>query len=626
MKTVILKTLKIRNFKGIKSIDIDFSDGVTSIYGGNATGKTTIADAFFWLLFDKDSAGRADFNIKPLSATGEVADSAAFTEVEGIIEVDGADTLYKKTLREKWSKRRGSENPVFDGNETERFINDLPMKKYEFDAAVNDIASEEVFRAVTSVTYFSQALSKNDRRKLLFEMSSVVTDKELIEENDKFSLLLPLLDKLGSVDNIKLAKTRERKAYNEKRADIPIRIDELRLRAEALAGIDFEEAEKQYQSVVKQAEAAKEKIISVKSFSYPNELSNELKGLETDLKALYLENKEYRAAQTAPQNTEALKANVTAQRQKIMLLTGSGERIENEMKQLRADFERVSSALLEVEDMCPTCGRAYDEDSIEAAKNTLRQERDKRLDEINKRGKELKKLLNENGAQLSEAYSCLDKANAELAAAKNVQPVGDMPDYAERERLLKAAIHEKKQQIERHKSDFSSMLSEAEAELAGLQEEERRINGELSKRGIIAECERRIEELNAEARSIAADIEDTERILDEIDAFIRFKVSTIEDSINSLFGYVRFKLFDVQINGALAECCEAVVDGVPYADLNTAAKINAGLDIINAISEHYGISAPVFIDNAESIVELIGARAQVIRLAVSESDERIRVA
>lgn len=626
MKKIILKSLKIRNFKGVKSMDVDFSDGVTSIYGGNATGKTTIADAFFWLLFDKDSVGRADFNIKPLSPSGEIADHAAVTSVEGVIEIDGVDVMYKKTLREKWSRRRGSENTVFDGNETERFINGLPMKKYEYDESVTGIASEEVFRAVTSVTYFSKILSKNDRRRLLFEMSSIITDRELIAGNEKLLHLLPLLDKYGDIDGIKLAAAHDRKRLNKAREDIPVRIDELRLRAEALAGIDFDETQKQYVVIKKQAEAAKEKVASVKNFSYPNELANELKGLEMDLKALYLENKEYRAQQVSPQNTEALKSNIMSERQRIASLNEAGEHIENEMKRLRADFERISSEPLNIEESCPTCGRAYDAQSVEAAKNSLRKERDARLDEINRRGKELKKLLGENEAQLSEAHSCLEKANAALAAAKDVQPIEDMPEYAEKEKRLKADIDDKKQRIERHKSDFSAMLAEAEAELAKLSSEEQRLHEELSKRGIIAECERRIEELNAEARSIAADIEEAERILDTVDAFIRFKVSAVEDSINSLFGLVRFKLFDVQINGALAECCEATVNGVPYADLNTAAKINAGLDIINAISEHYGISAPVFIDNAESIVELIGAKSQVIRFVVSEADERIRVA
>ena len=627
MKKVILKSLKIRNFKGINRLDINFKSGVTSIFGSNATGKTSIADAFFWLLFDKDSSGRADFNIKPLNKLGEVADHAATVEVEGVIAVDGVEAVYKKTLAEKWSKRRGSDNPVFDGNETERFINDLPMKKYEYDAAVKAIADEQIFRAVTSITYFSQTLSKLERRKILFDMTGSISDRELMEREEKFAALIPLFDKLGSIDNIKLAKTRERKSHNEKRTGIPVRVDELTRRAEALAGVDFGQLEIKKKQTEEAVSKAREKVTNIKNFSYPHELDSDIMRLEAELKSLEADNREYRAAQMNAANPAELMAQADVAKQLLDAANYDVEFVRGQLKGLREEFDTVAHREITVEKACPTCGREYDEESVNAAMSKLREARDGELDAINIRGRRLKERLTELECKVTEHTKIYKRVCSVVEAAKNAAvEVKDMNGFTEKAEALKQAISEKKTEKDKHRSDFAGMLKEAEEELARCAAEDRTVGEELSKRGIIAECERRIEELKAEAQVIAADIECIDTALDTVDEFIRFKVSTIEDSINSIFKYVSFKLFDEQINGALAECCEATAGGVPYADLNSAAKVNAGMDIIDAISEYYGISAPIFVDNAESVVELLGVGAQVIRLVVSGEDERVRVA
>lgn len=625
MKKIVLKSISIRNFKGLSRLELTFSDGVTSIFGKNASGKTAVADAFFWLLFDKDTSGRADFNIKQLNSSGEVADHSAIVEVEAVIDTDGTEKVFKKTLAEKWSTRRGSENKVFDGNETERFINGLPMKKYEYDEAVAEIADEQVFRTVTSVTYFSQTLSKTERRRILFDMTSTLTDKELMAKEERFSVLLPHLDKLGTVDNIKAAKQRERRALNEKRSGIPIRIDELTHRTEALAGVDFGSIEAALKEAEVSTELAREKVVNVKNFSYPNELDNDIKLLESELKAIEAENREYRASITVP-DISALKSVAAAEKLRLTDLGKNLDYIRGQMNRLRDEFNVVAKRDIAPERVCPTCGREYDTESIEAATAKLKELKDAELAEINKRGLELKEQEAEYTAEYEQQLKRCEQAENDVKAAEALPPVCDMDGYEAKKIPLCALMEKKKAEKEKHINDFSGMLKEAEDEFAACVAEEKRLKEALSTRGIVAECERRIGELKEEAKTIAADIEDVDEILITADDFVRFKVSVIEDSINSLFGLVRFKLFNEQINGGLSECCEATVDGVPYADLNTASKVNAGLDIINAVSEYYGISAPVFVDNAESVTELMVGSGQLVRLVVSEEDERIRVA
>jgi DNA repair exonuclease SbcCD ATPase subunit len=627
MKEIIIKTLKIRNFKGIRLLDVDFAADVTSIYGSNATGKTTVADAFFWLLFDKDSAGRTDFTIKPLAANGEVANHGETTSVEGAIEVDGVVTTYRKTLREKWTRRRGNDAQVYDGNETERFIDDLPVKKYDYDAAIAKIVSEDIFREITSTTFFSQTLSQLDRRKRLFEMTSAISDEELIQSAEEFSDLLPLIEKHKTIDNVKLIKTRERKSLNQMRDDIPTRIDEAMHQAETLAAIDFAELESKQAAAKIEVDRAQEKLIATKNFTQPTVLQNELAQLENDYRSLELENREYRAAQAVPIDTRTLTAGVTAEKQRLQSVRNAVARTDAELHRLREEFEKLSSKPIEVDDTCPTCGRKYEPQHIEQAQNAIRQHRNARLDEINQRGKELKALLADSKSEEAATLERLETAEAELeAATKSRTEVKDAPGYEEKANELKAKIAEKQAEIQKHTDDFAALLSEAEHELAEKKQAEAEIAAELAKRGIIAECERRITELREQAQKISAELEEVDMILNDIDDFVRYKVAAIEDSINALFTTVSFKLFKEQVNGALAECCEATVNGVPYSDLNSAAKINAGIDIINAISDFYGVCAPIFIDNAESTVNLAGTRSQLIRLVVSAEDERIRVA
>jgi hypothetical protein len=110
-----------------------------------------------------------------------------------------------------------------------------------------------------------------------------------------------------------------------------------------------------------------------------------------------------------------------------------------------------------------------------------------------------------------------------------------------------------------------------------------------------------------------------------LDRFTVAKVAMLEDRINSQFKITTFKLFDTQINGGLSECCEIMHNGVPYASMNNAARINCGLDVIDVLSKHYGFNAPIWIDNAESVVDLLPTQSQQIRLVVSQQDQTFRI-
>ena len=157
-----IKTLKLENFKGIKDLTIDFKD-TTNIYGDNAVGKTTIFDAYSWLLWDKDSLNRKDFAIKPYDKNGEEVHNLE-SVVEGDFSFDDTDLNLKKIYKEVWTKKRGSTQAEFTGHTTDYYINAVPVKKKEYNERIKSVLSEDNFNLLSNPLYFNQFLVKTERR------------------------------------------------------------------------------------------------------------------------------------------------------------------------------------------------------------------------------------------------------------------------------------------------------------------------------------------------------------------------------------------------------------------------------------------------------------------------------
>jgi len=137
----------------------------------------------------------------------------------------------------------------------------------------------------------------------------------------------------------------------------------------------------------------------------------------------------------------------------------------------------------------------------------------------------------------------------------------------------------------------------------------------------------RIDELRVEQRKLAGEYEGLERQLHLMEQFTRAKVRILEEHVASKFELARFRMFEDQINGGLADCCTVLGEGgVPYGDgLNHGAEIQVGMDIIKTLSHHYGVAMPLWIDNRESVVRLPEMNCQVFSLVVSEQDKTLRV-
>jgi len=302
-----LITLTLENFKCHEHLTLRFDGRSASIYGENGTGKTSIYDAFTWLLFGKDSKGDKDFGIKPAIQEGEHAgeakDSGAITSVEAVLLVDGMERKLKRTYYEVWSTKRGSAEKTRDGHSSDYFVDDVPVKKNEFDRRVGEIVPEDKFKLLTSLFYFSKHLPWRSRRAALFDVAAVATDEEILAGDPRFAPLTAAMRGL-TLDDYRKKLTAQRKGLNRTREDTPARLDECKKTVADLADIDFAALESQKAEAQERRAAAQRELDQAEHDGGRTELQNKLTGIRNQLGRLENENAAHRLAQRQAQGSD----------------------------------------------------------------------------------------------------------------------------------------------------------------------------------------------------------------------------------------------------------------------------------------------------------------------------------
>lgn len=650
MKQISLLRLSLRNFKGIRDFTMDTCGENVSVYGDNAVGKTTLFDAFTWLLFDKDSAYRKDFEIKTLDKDGKVLHGLEH-EVEGVLSVDGRQITLRKVFSEKWTKKRGSATAEFTGHTTDYYVDGVPVKQKEYKERVDEIVSEEVFKLLTSPTYFNEQLKWQERRKILLEVCGGVSDDEVIASNEALRKLPTILGGRSLDDHRKVIVAR-RAEINKELDKIPVRIDEVQRSMPETNGLDE-------QTILQQIAALKEQINNKDAEEFRIRSGGQIAIKEKRLREIEAEMLKIKNRMQAG----ALE-QVAAKRQEVLRLKNEYSELQrqisdkrwtvdrnlrliedkkDEANRLRKQWHEVNGETFEYhhDTNCPTCGQALPEDKIhEAHQKALadfNRRKAERLEQITIKGKtvtaEAKRLEEENAEllreieslekQLTEKETELRAAEAELSSLQaDMTDVESDPAYIQKKQ--EAATIE--QEIQQLRASIHEAVAKVQEEIAALKAKAVILEQEKAKFAQVRAAKQRIAELAAREKELAAEYERLEQELFLIEEFIRTKVNLLEEKINSKFRYARFKLFEQQINGGLAEVCETTYNGVPYSGgLNNAARINVGLDIINTLSEYYGFAPPIFVDNSESVTNLLPTKGQMIRLVVSAEDKSLRV-
>ena len=641
MKDIKIKKLALENFKSHKSLTLELNGRNASIYGDNATGKTSVYDALTWLLFGKDSKGNGEKNIeiKPLDANGEIRDHFAETAVEAVLLVDGEEISLKRTLKEIWTTKRGSSEQTYDGNTSEYYIDGVPVKKYTFTDKVNELVSEDTFRLLTSVSHFADGISWQDRRAVLFKVASVADDAYIMAQDARFQ---PLADGMGklSVEDYKKKLISEKRGYVSDKTEIPARISECQKTIEDVQGIDFAAARAEVDLLNAQRESLEAQIIAIEHDTASDNKRTEIREAKLALYQLEVDNKAYRASQaTNAPDLAGLRNNLTRLQTQLGAKNFSRsaemdyvKRLDKEIAAARERWIAVNGESF-VASNCPTCGQALPAAQLQAAKDNFEAQKAKRLREIEQTAnasKNAKAAAEDRIETATQELAVLESeiikaTDAITAAENNVIPVVDMEGYAERKaaaeahiRSLETELADMAQSTAGIKGEFQKQLSEVKAAISVQMEL-------IGKESLLKYTNDRVKALQEDARKATAQLEAVENMIYLIEEFTRYKTQYVEDSINSMFRVAKFRLFREQANGGVEDRCDVVYEGVPYINLNNGAKINVGIDIINTLSTAYGVSVPLFVDNAESVTRLEHSNNQIIRLVVSEEDKELRV-
>ena len=635
MMKVKLKKIKINNFKGIASFEMDFDPAYNNICGANGSGKTTIEDAFRWCLFGTNSKDEAIFEIKTIDHETGKPIPRRNVDVVVTLDIDGIVYEINRKLIEKYKDNK------LQGNTTELTIDGLPYLVSDFNSKMKELIPQSLFKTCATPTYFT-TLSWQEQMVILrkFSPEEPIFDKSI---NHELSTYLTKhkcdFEALHKLFNKKL---RELKDDAEK---IPIQI------AEASRTVLTTDQEKELNSKMKSikkriAELSPRHKTALEQDNYKpiSEVIGRVTKLQRDLGNAKIElenvnnvnrsdyNHKYNnlveAEKEIIREIDAVKKEVNDIESKIASYTLQIQEVELLMEEKQKEELVIDKELY----LCPTCKKPLDTHVFDEKKQTI-------FGAWNtNKSKELS-VLSGKLNQLSQNNIDLNKRANYLTG-----PIGD--------KLVsdKIAIRE---QLEKHIKNIpiemttTNKIDELTKELEVANAEYVKINAVSNKETNHEAVAKELDELNLQlpdihaalmgssiAKKRRAELEITERdIADERNAeeknlsdlknFEKMYKTKILSDINSKFKIVQWRLFYETLDGTEKPTCVPMVDNVPYSTLNTAMQINAGLDIVNTFSEYNNFYAPIFIDNRERVTNIIASQSQLINLTVSPLHEKL---
>lgn len=636
MQEMILKTLQLQNFKGIENLTIDFKND-TQILGANGSGKTTIFDAYSWLLWDKDSNSRKDFDIKPFAENGETKHGLEST-VTGHFELDGQPLKLSKTYKEIWTKKRGNTKPVFSGNTTDYFINDVPVKKSEYNQRIETFISEKEFNLLCNPLYFSEILDKKERRTVLL---SLIND---IKKEDVIAIYKDLKEldlENYKIEEIKAMAKASAKKTNEELNSLPIRIDELEKSKNTFDFKDLEEQKAETEkaiadidkAIAKSSEstnviAEKNSIIQSK-FEEMQKIKLKIDEINQDkqLQATIQYNQKYSdffANKDKIQRTITSKKTLLEElKENIKITTSNILVLKEKLQEFRQNWTAENAKQFDGSLVCPTCRREFEESKKNEIIADFNKQKSEVLTRIEKQANETKEAIENTEEYLQKIKSDAEINAKELETLQNVyndfgefteeKPLIEKEDYPVEYYTLEKEIETIKRELQAISSNDNTVILEQKQQLQNSLNE---IISKLALKDNNKFIDEKINNYLKQEKELAKIFEEQQRKIFLADEYTRIYTSLVQDKINDLFKTVNFRLFETQVNGEIKETCEVTVNGVPYPSVNNAGKINAGLDVINSLSKHFEKRVPIFVDNAESITDVLPVESQIVKMYV----------
>lgn len=640
-----LNKLTLENFAGISKQEFEIDGQNARIYGANATGKTTTATALQWLLFDKDLEGKT-LNPTPVDSDNNER-YELIPKVEAEFDVDGKTMTFRKESHPKYTTDQKTNRKEYSRSRTKKqYINDESLKVKDYQSRITELVDENVFKLITNPAAFNE-LHWKKQRELLFEIADSINDDDIIKINSDFKELKNIL---GDHDIEVKAKILNDKIKQIKKdiEDIPVRINQTEANKQEVPEYD----EEHYNTVNEEIEQLEKERVDIQNGKAEIDLRNQLADKQAELKRLEdnhdANNDSKIHAATNELNVE--NGTVSNLQTKIRNNKQQIEHEENRRKELLSEHKKLSDKEKEVharefktstDDVCSCCGQALPPEQVEQANQKalaqFNQSKSEDLENIKSKkdkviadGKTIKPLIEKLESENNELQIQINEANERSQRIQNkIDKLRagsvDVTQTDEYKSVLQAinVINKKRQHI---RETINEKVADIDDKISELTKEKVQFENMKAIETSNEHLDDVIKDLRNEEDQLLDKKEEHEHELYVLKKFTTTKVKMLTDNINKKFEMAEFKLFNELVNGELEETCITTVNGVEYNNgLNNSARINVGLDIINTLSTHYGITAPIFIDNAESVTDILETKAQQIQLVVSADDKKLRM-
>ena len=646
-----LISLELTNFKNIKHFVLEADGEDKNIYGKNGVGKTTLADAYYWLLTDKSSLDKKldnDIKVADKLTGNPLKDGGIEHSVQAVVELENKNRIFlKKVYKEKWTKQNGRAEKEFSGHVTSYFINGAPRSKRDFNEFIcENIADIDVLKMVSSTVFFNNMAWKK-QREILLDVCGDISDSDVISSDERLAQFPVILQGKSVNDFIAIAQERKRK-INSELDKIPVRIDETTKQLDELGELPTREIlENELKDLRRQQDRARGQISSIQNGSEVKRISNKIDEINNKITAIKNADKLEKETQlmsikreyfSKKSTLDTIKNNIKVSKGMIEENNETKQENTDKLSDLRSEYTRIFKSVFdEKQAICPTCGQVLPQEKIDDAIKKFNTNRANSLKRINETGKKLSienSEIDNINTDLAERIAMLEsrqeKSISELQSLKTrIEAMENSVDtssgYVDSEEYknLRRELTGLNKDLNDIQTGNISKISSLNSTVTQLDLD---INSRMEKLALIAQADKfksRIEELKAQHKKLGAEFETLEQQLNLAQLFITSKVHMLTDKINSKFTIARFKLFEQQINGGISECCEAITaNGAPYnSAMSNGERVKISLDICATLARHYGKNLPIFVDNAESVTGMQDIDMQKILLIVSHHDE-----
>lgn len=647
MKQLKIKKISIENFAGLKNQIFEFNGNDARVYGANGTGKTTTATALQWLLFDKGLDGSTkSFNPVPLDENNE-EEYELIPTVEVELDDNGKTLKIRKESHPKYTTNKTTNRKEYSRSRTKKqYINDERLKVKDFQSRISELVSEDVFKLITNPAAFNQ-LHWKEQRTILFEIADDIDTETIIKTNKDFEAIPQILGDHDIETKQKILKDKISQIEKDIK-DIPIRINQTESNKQEVPKYD----EERYEEIKQEIERLGKERVDVQNGKAEIDLRNQLADKQAELKRLednHEANNENRITSLNNEfNVEEgtvsnLKTQIKNNKQQIDYENNRRKTLLDKHKEIQSQIEEVKNRQFEYKDdgVCSCCGQALPADQIEQAKEkALKQfnkNKSQEIEELNNSkervvndGKQIKptieKLESQNNSLQIKVNEAEDKSQRILNKINQLKANSVNVTQTEEYKSVLNDINEINNKRKDIKTTINDQLVNIDNQITELTQEKVEFENVKAIESSNKHLDDAIRELRMQEDNLLDEKEEFVHQNQILKAFITTRVKMLTENVNNKFNIAEFKLFNQLVNGELEETCVTTVDGVEYSGgLNNAARINVGLDIINTLSQHYKITAPIFIDNAESITDIIPTEAQQIQLIVNGQDKKLRM-